>query len=511
MRTPIVKENSAHDAVIPRIFPTLKQKVLPLLGKKTTAKQFNVFHPSFAALANERAFSELRTSLIEIDIRDEIAMMNENSNLEVNVPVQGITDLFNASGYFNKLAQFAPVMGFNGFGAASDATLKNNYPQADFIVATDIVGNQFEILVNPDGSIDLPEEGLGLFTLLSAITFIYNYQQVTQGFGLQNLNHVGLKPKKLYLLPPLESFEAFDFNVSVTHIDHRHHRIVDSIRTVDIHFHTPVLDTVSFQSCAIKDAADNMQIQINRLATGQMNQPFSLSVELQGEPGTQYVLCPHEHNSDNWKKHPVLPNVFMKHYGLSTKTFLNIIKKLYSENKLCKYYLKGDSFGLSHDRNYNDFIISPFALGYFYDRLMHDFAYQKISGDFLFERISIIDLLSIDTSRLSMNLHDSIVFAQLHSQWEHHHFEGFTELFLNPGNKNVVDNKEQFMVATLMKSQRLPKVHLAVIPSREIDPAIVSDKEYIDATQDIMEDEMALQHRQKEGHQHRDRPHRPRS
>ena len=141
--------------------------------------QFNVHQAKFAALANSQEFEAIKENLIEIDIESALNFLNEESHLEVTVPMIGMCDLLGGDAVWENLAQpFATVMAINGYGAQLDASASNHFPRADYVLATDILGNQYEVVVGPQGQIELPEDGLGLFSILSDLTFMFSYEQV---------------------------------------------------------------------------------------------------------------------------------------------------------------------------------------------------------------------------------------------------------------------------------------------------------------------------------------------
>lgn len=189
-----ISTNQSLKCVVPRILPTHKISVKPYYQLERQG-HYQLAGPKFASLATQADFERFKEHLIAINIHDEIMALKDNAQLEVTVPVTGLLDLEPNSQFQKMAVSFPTVIAINGLGAGT-------YPQADHVMATDIVGNRYEILVDEKGRITLPEEGTGLFTLISHLTFIYSDAQITRGAGLSLLSTKDCHKNTLYLLPP---------------------------------------------------------------------------------------------------------------------------------------------------------------------------------------------------------------------------------------------------------------------------------------------------------------------
>ncbi len=463
MIRPVKKESSQ---IVPIIHPTQSFVAMPY-KKSSCSTQFDISNSRFACLASKDELTTLRPNCVEIDISRELAVMNKESALEVTVPVLGLTDLLGASPYSNKSRQFPCPIALNGFGAKLNNVTVNNFPHAEFVLITDIMGNQFEIIVNQDGKIEIPKDGTGLFSIIAAITFIFNEDQVKQGAGFENLQCCGLKENKLLLLLPEESNEKFTVNVCVTHINEYHHRIVDTIRTIN----------TQYPEMTKKDYRTNVVVQRTNDAIGLLSVnlalmlllplakhlPLTASIALLHPDGVKYgfhhpegfVSLPTKFHG--WMQDPVHSNIFTKHIGLSDKTLNLLVRNLYSEYDFMKDYLKGDTFTLSHKNGYNNFLLRPEGFGHFYDLVVHDLVHQKIPASFLFDRVPDERLAELDLSHLPVNLHDSIVLSHIQDSISEHDFQYIKRLFLsNDLQHNIMF--DEFNVFASQPMATLPQV-----------------------------------------------------
>jgi hypothetical protein len=455
--------------IIPSFYKTISYVVNPLIQRSKVAEQFNLFQKSFAALATSDTFDQLKSQTIAIDISDEIANMNDESALEITVPVLGITDLLGQSMWSETIAQFPRILGINGYAAKSSDIEDNNFPRPEFVLITDIAGNQYEAVVNPDGTTDLPQDGTGLFSIPSRITFIFSAAQVKHGSGLQKLPAQAMHAQKMYLLPPEESNEPFELHVCVTHIDKRNGRKVDSIRSVEINYRDFSFENIHFEPQVKRESTESVEMNLGIILLSAFiaRQPFTAAVAFEAKPGVEYSFhhpSHHDAHQHGWMQHPIFPNTFTKHFGLSEATLSEMVKELYSEQDFMNGHLAGDHFGLSYQQGYNNFLLRPEALGHFYDLMVHDLVAQKIPGEFLFDRIAPEILAEIDLAHLSANFHDSIVLSQLQTEQTGHHWNSFHQLFLSDKG-TPMDRGEHFSVYALGLDHGLPKVTVEVKPS----------------------------------------------
>jgi hypothetical protein len=192
-----------------------------------------------------------------------------------------------------------------------------------------------------------------------------------------------------------------------------------------------------------EDSSDKLTINLALLLLLPLaaHHAFAATVTIEQPKDVQYgfghqgiISLPGE--SHGWMQHPVHSNIFTKHFGLSDHALNLLIKDIYSEYDLMKDFLKGDSFSLSHQNGYNNFLLIPEAIGNFYDKLNYDIAHHKIPGSFVFDRIPEERLIDNDFSHLPVDFHDSVVLSQIHSDLLEHQFINLKKLFLSESNTN---------------------------------------------------------------------------
>ncbi len=460
-----VKKESAHK-IVPTIHPTHCFVAMPY-KKSTCSTKFDISNPGFAALASKDELAILKPNCLEIDITRELEVMNKDSSLEITVPVLGLTDLLGASQFCNTTRQFPCPIAINGFGAKSTNVAINSFPHAEFVLITDIMGNHYEAVVNQDGKIEIPNDGTGLFSIIAAITFIFSEAQVKQGMGLENLRLSGLRENMLLLLPPEESNEKFTAKICVTHINSYHHRIVDTISSVNANY--PELTKKDYRTNAVvqrtNDATDLLTVNLALMLLPPLTKhlPLTASIALLHPDGVKYgfhhpqgfVTLPTQ--AHGWLQDPVHTNIFTKHIGLSDNALNLLVRNLYSEYDFMKDYLKGDTFTLSHKNGYNNFLLMPEAFGHFYDSVVHDLVHQKIPASFLFDRVPDERIAELDLSQIPVNLHDSIVLSHIQESISEHDFQHIKQCFLtNDLQPNVI--ADQFNVFTSQHMSTLPQV-----------------------------------------------------
>ena len=133
-------------------------------------------HSNFAELADQNTLKSVMESpqnVIKIDIQTLLEQMTPDSYLEIKVPTTSLTDFLAAESALGNTPQaFASPLAINGFGAKNTPSTHNDLGQSEHVLATDILGNNFEILVNEHGQVEVPQDGTGLFSMLSHLTFL---------------------------------------------------------------------------------------------------------------------------------------------------------------------------------------------------------------------------------------------------------------------------------------------------------------------------------------------------
>jgi hypothetical protein len=138
---------------------------------------------------------------LEISIEPELEQLSQlqaqghDGYLNITLPMVGVTDYLSTDSSTSAQHAFGSVLGLNHFVADSG---QPHFSRPDFIVAKDIIGNQYEILLDNHGKVMVPEDGTGKFSLLSEVKLMYSLDQVLEGRGLESNNSSG----NLYLLPP---------------------------------------------------------------------------------------------------------------------------------------------------------------------------------------------------------------------------------------------------------------------------------------------------------------------
>lgn len=405
---------------------------------------FNVHQAKFAQLADAHFLHQHYSQLIKVDIRQELNALTDEHQLEVSVPVLGLTDLLpNAQLQPNHLMFAAPVA-INGFGAG-EAT-HSSLALPDFLLATDIMGNQYEIVLNNDGTIELPQEGTGLFSMLSYLTFIYSAWQINKGTGLTTVAGTEIEPGYLYLLPPM-SPKDFYANLAVTHLDDHFQRKVDHLREVDVTMHHAQQEPeLLFQLKQHHELENAVDLSLSSTQSPDLNTPYFLKFSLSPVEGADFSLSnpinPLSVSSSRqgWHKSPLEENAFVKQIGLSADTKLSIIRDVYSEIELTKDYLDGDHFGISNQNGYNNFIIYPEALGHVYDLVTEGIVSHAFSADFLWDRVADETILSLDLQHLPVNFFDSILLNDTLAHQDHASVDTIKSWFDSPEATPILEH-----------------------------------------------------------------------
>jgi len=459
-----LSENIQSTSVIPKILPPQTFKISPL-HHSDLIRPFNVFHPQFAHLATKEMFTSLRPMLMEVDIAEELTVLAPNGYLEISVPLNGIVDLLNSKNA-NQALNFAAVVAINGNGSSA---LSDPSGCASFIVMTDILGNRYEVVLNEKNELELPKDGTGLFSIPSLLTFIFDYEQV-QGNKLSDLTQMGAKRSKCYLLAPTLSNEAFAPILCVCHLDENNRRIVDTIRTLDIRFQFMPLLVQKPSATVQADPTESELLHIDvippELEQSGPQTPYTLSLNIEPLEGVNYQFDSWEQNklslpTQGWFVHPIHNYVFTKHIGISPRTLKLLTETLYTQYDFMRDYLNGDLFTLTKQNGYNDFVLRPEAFHSFYNLLVHDLVYHRLPADFLLQRLDKKQLQDSDFGDFPVNLHDSVVLAQLQADLSEGRFERLNEFYkVSPASTSP--QKEGVSVYAIGLSGRVPKLKIEV-------------------------------------------------
>jgi hypothetical protein len=256
----------------------------------------------------------------EIDQLTQLQSSGHDGYLSITLPVVGVTDYLNAEGAHTATQAFGSVVGLNQFLADSE---QPHYSRPDFIMAKDIVGNEYEILVEPNGKVALPEEGTGKFSLLSEIKLMYSMDQVLEGRGLTEATPSLSGSGHLYLLPPIGFQGKYAPIISVSETQEDFSEKLVSSRKI------PVL--------------------------------------LEGED----------------------------QHHFSESSLHQVSKFLFTEFDFTKAILAGDELGVKHTNGLNDFVLSPEAIGVYYDLWLNGVVTHQINPDDFLSRVNLQELLDI--------------------------------------------------------------------------------------------------------------------
>ena len=464
-----VKPNALNkktaDIVVPVMLNSQIARMLPFWCDSSLA--FDLYENSFARLATKDILGVLAPHWIEISIDEEMALLDEEHQLEVSVPVLNLCDLL-PNAFFSGPPLAAKVIGINGYAAKGAHRLIDNFPLADFCLVTDIAGNQYEILLNKEGKIEMPEEGVGLFSIPSELTFIFSERQVKRGQGLDDCQSQGLEKNKLYIFPPNHTCQNFSMHISVSHFNTNGKRVVDTIRKVAIDFQETMVHhkQASTKINRLDEQLSNVfgveiDLSFDRLIDFPF--PYALNVTLEESEKIKYRLAePAELSAQNvtrgWMQHPSFPFVFTKYFGLSAKTLTTISQKVYTQFDLIRDYLKGDRFGFAQQKGYNDFLLRSEGFNRFYTMLIDELVYQRLPKSFLLGRVTIDKLMTLDFNQISVDFHDSIVLCQLHAQILEGQFHQFYELFSRS------DSLKEFLYLYETAAHPDPKITVDIVP-----------------------------------------------
>lgn len=434
---------------------------------------FRMGNKQFAEFCNAAQFELLKPYLIEVDIQDECQHMTEDSFLEITVPVLGLHDLMDEVEFFNPSVLNPSFVALNGFGAKGSD--QNSFPQVDYIKVLDIADNRYEIMRNINGTLELPEQGMGLFTIIKELTYILGFRQVIRGDGLENIESAGAKKGKLYLLPPIHSDESFKFHVCLTHISENNRRIVDSIRAIDVNYLNVPMEWEPKRT-ALREISENglksVDLSIRLIGSFSLSRPVMINIRIEPEASASYEPT----NLNGWTQHPVLSNVFSKRFGLSQIALMHLIEDLYTEFDFMRDYLTKNPIPLSRDNDYNNFLLRPEVFSRIYKSLIHDWANGYIPRDILLSRIHPDRLLEIDISHYSVDFHDSVVLAQIQEEFSEGKIGTFSRLLYPNVPCFEIRIQDEFYLNVECSKDFIPDVQVEVLvvsePELDIEPVI---------------------------------------
>lgn len=378
-----------------------QQKIATPLKRSPSCQAYQLFQKQFGALATQAMLGLNKDQLIEVDLDQEISLLQDGYNLEITVPMVGVTDLLNT--FVSQGQSFPAILSLNGYTAKPAGGTEPHFPHAEFMMVRDIVGNQYEILLGPTGEIEMPAEGSGRFSLIEEITFIYSAQQILFGEGWAKSQDPLVASNKLYCLPLLGACQDFKIRICVSHLDAAldFKRVVDTCRTVD-------------------------------------------------------VLYPVEQRSLS---------------ELSEKTFIALIREVYSQYDFMKDYLNNDPFQLSHAQGYNNFLLRPEAFEKFYDKIVLDLVHHRLVGGFLLDRVPLSRWEDLDLSHVPMNPQDKKRMKQLQSALAaggHETQAALEALFLLPPQRARNKSKLNKLFQAETWNRQIPEHHSTEEPQDKL-------------------------------------------
>lgn len=456
---------------------------------------FGLNHAKFAALGDGDTISHLLTQhqLLSLPIDDEIAQLNElnaqghDGYLTITIPVVGLTDFLSSDHPWHTAPQaFGSVLAVNGYCAQIGTELDVNHSRPDFITVKDIIGNQFELTVNHDGWVDVPKDGLGKFSVLSEINLMFSKDQVLNGRGLAELNHPDAHPNSIHFLPPPDFVGKFSPILSVSKTLPDFSEEIVSSRKIPILVEEGAEKGPDFSVISRIDQ-DNHWLTFDLAGTLSKNQfgnkPFLLHLSLDPamantHPETQLNLS-NESQSRGWQQ--TGSTEFTKAFGMSEQGLHSLVKHLFTELDFAKSIYSGDHFALNHQNGFNNFSLSPEAMGVFYDLWVHGVVNHNIAGDEFLNRINPDELQTLNVDELYLNSHDAHVLQAALQDVQHGSFKSFAELFSNEAHYHPVhdglylhvngemlsESPEAHAVAMMMDSSPIDVAHLSPIAIQE--------------------------------------------
>lgn len=447
------------------VFPTYFKQQQSEAQQGTADKDyqlFNVHQPKFACLADKDFLSKNLSELVKIEFTEELNHLSEDHQIEIIMPVLGLTDLLNNDQIHVSDLMFSPPVAINGFGSVQDADAPAH---PDYILATDIMGNQYEVLVNEQGVVELPQEGTGLFSMLSYLTFIYSEWQVKKGVGFENLTDIGIEPGYIYLLPPMIT-KDFTTKLAVTHLDDYNHRVVDTLRSIDVSMKSSVIDSQVDVSIEEKDDLENayeITASVNEFSSVQTPQLLKLSLDTT-EHSEFSLTSPNNplqiSSFQGWQQNSMLPNTFIKQLGINQDTKTKIIRDIYSEADFTKDYVSGDHFGLSEQNGFNNFMLFPEAIGSLYDFVTDGIVNHQITGNFIWDRVSQDTILALDLQHVPVSFYDSVILSDTLSHQDNQSVETIKSWFDNAPPEGL---HEQLTIFSNKSLSALPEVSFELV------------------------------------------------
>lgn len=212
-------------------------------------------------------------------------------------------------------------------------------------------------------------------------------------------------------------------------LDNQNKRKIKTIRNVSITYqdlHIAQDQTLVKVSEVDKKHPGLLQVEIaiRLLAPFLVNKQLVATVRLNAQNMPESLF------SHGWERMDAKDAVLTKRFGLSSKTLTRLVKSCYTRYDFIEDYLNGDTFSLSSENGYNDFLLRQEGFEAFYDRLIEDLINQKLSGEFLFSRIDeeeLSHLAMIDTE----DLHDKEVLKHLTQEIKNQRFTTLRKCFLS--------------------------------------------------------------------------------
>lgn len=397
-------------------------KLINTLSPNEITDQFKLNQGKFAQLADEQDFASLKDGLIEIDITALLENLDDGGYFEVTLPITGMTDFLAQEGLYPDMPQqFPSVMAINGFGASGEA---GAFHKPYFIMVKDIVGNEYEVLVTQSGQIEVPEQGVGLFSMLQSMTFIYSKEQILEGSGLANLESVGAHEGMLYLLPPPGLEAGFTPKVGISYLDDFMQRYVEFEMKVPIEAYLPEMETnTNVEVKQVSDTLDMLHLDIS----GKKNpfKPVKLHVEMESFQDVSYKTDAQQPNQA-WSS--LDANTFEASLGISQFAKFAVLRDLLSEFDFTKSLLADNDWGIAHTNGFNDFGLVSEAIGPYYDLLIDMVVQGKADGDFLLSHIPEENFAHFDLSHVAFDADDQSVIDGLSDSISNQDFQGLHDV-----------------------------------------------------------------------------------
>lgn len=384
-------------------------------GADTQPHELN--HEKFLSLSNPESLQTLleQGKALELSIQpeiDQLAQLQSQGHegyLSITLPMVGVTDYLSSESGHSASHAFASVLGLNQFSA--DST-QPHFSRPDFIVAKDIIGNQYEILLDSNGKVMVPEDGIGKFSLLSEVKLMYGLDQVLEGRGLAS----NTEPGNLYLLPPPGFHGKYMPMISVSQTQEDFSEKTVSERKM------PIL----LQEANAESGVYKAEVKAHDLGIDPLSQKLT----------------------DLGWQHGAQPGMLEKSFGLSETGLHHLSKYLFTELDFTKAILSGDNFGLKQVNGLNDFVLSPEARGVYYDLWLNGVATHQISPDSFLSRINPQELLTIQNfDDIGLTPAEQLSMQAILTQAKLGDFSGLQQLY-EPGF-NHPDHLQQHVAAEL--------------------------------------------------------------